>query len=630
MIQLILACRTNFRFLLPLYSGLLSVALLLTLSSTVWSKKLHVEYLDDTTYMIRFPLKLAEFEPEGSHRTRRSRSRWWTSLDHFTGSSCDGKPCFADELSGPGDIIIEDSGRVVFADQKRIYAFWESVGGKVIIPRSIKLPKSTHYVYRQRTHMTKTSNGSFISNNDTGIYLARFEEYGSDEVTQLKKHGSKYWKHSNDLATNNDAGLTWATEGTELLAFSHANQSIVHRFTYTDAKVSGRAAISALGDVVLVSASVCSGDQRKLEVSAFLSTAPESSRLLWRRQFKPVKKNSLKCQPEMALSDKHVYLLCNQDILVLDVHNKGKTKFRTRKRHETKPLKGLVIDKNQRFYTQGEKALYSFDSKFRPSVYNYPQSVTPAEGLLLVEDGTLIAPAVINNEALFGESPEFFSQSVSPDMGWLTNTNQTIPAPSTIATTVTQPDNSTQPVKTKQPEVKPVLRLHKFRVVDGTLSLISQEEMSLRSKFIPHYFKNDKTGRPFWTVGAPTLSDSGNLYLFTASISRKDCDVGGVPCTCYWVGTDMIVKHTINKGLDKTAMWAKKYQNSNNTNFLAYHGTPFTAATLSSSTYASTPVVVVSDALAGTAENHGGQTINKLSAAGWLITAYITARVAAY
>ena len=111
--------------------------------------------------MIRFPLKLAEFEPEASERKRRSTSRWWTLLDHFTGPSCDGKPCFADDLSGPGDIIIEDSGRVVFADQKRIYAFWESVSGKVIIPRSIKLPKSTDYVYRQRTHMTKTSNGSF-------------------------------------------------------------------------------------------------------------------------------------------------------------------------------------------------------------------------------------------------------------------------------------------------------------------------------------------------------------------------------------------------------------------------------------------------------------------------------------
>ena len=75
MIQLISACRTNFRFLLSLYPGLLSVALLLTLSPTVWPKKLHVEYLDDTTYIIRFPLKLAEFEPEASDRTRRSTNR---------------------------------------------------------------------------------------------------------------------------------------------------------------------------------------------------------------------------------------------------------------------------------------------------------------------------------------------------------------------------------------------------------------------------------------------------------------------------------------------------------------------------------------------------------------------------
>ncbi|UYM15713.1 hypothetical protein [Endozoicomonas euniceicola] len=37
--------------------------------------------------MIRFPLKLAELEPEVRDRTHRSTNHWWTSLDHFARSS---------------------------------------------------------------------------------------------------------------------------------------------------------------------------------------------------------------------------------------------------------------------------------------------------------------------------------------------------------------------------------------------------------------------------------------------------------------------------------------------------------------------------------------------------------------
>ncbi|WP_354009537.1 hypothetical protein [Endozoicomonas lisbonensis] len=576
-----------------------------------------MKYIDDNTLMIAFPLKQVVLKQKSSRLKRRDANQWWSSLDLFEETPCTGIFCSKDGLSGPGDIVVEASGRVVFTDQKRIYAFSEPEYGKAITLKSIELPGSVDYVYRQRTHMVKTSNGSFISNNDTGIYLARFEEYGEDEVVQLKKHGRQYWKHSNDMATNNEAGLTWATEGKKLLAFSHADQTVVYRFPYTNAKISGRAAISVLGDVVLVSTPVRSNDQRKLEVSAFLSTAPESSRLLWRSQFEPDQKESLNCRPEMALSNDNVFLLCNQDILVLDVHS-GQTKFQARQRSETQPLKGLVIDKDGRFFTQGEKALYLFDAEFRSSVYIYPQAVTPAEGLLLAEGGTLIAPAVIHNETPFVASPEFFNQdSSSGSTDRAVNTNQTTPA--------RQSNTTTRPVTIGQPEMKPTLRLHKFRVENGTLSLISQEDMVLRSTIIPPHFKNDKTGRPFWVVGAPVLSNSGNLYLFAASISRRECNSGGVPCTCFWLGTDMVVKHTLNKGLDKTAIWAKKYQNSDNTNFLTYHGSPFAPA--------STPAITMPTSNYGgeqgdTAKNyHSGEAVNRYSIARLLVTVYISARM---